>query len=50
MLAAMNHPKDYSSTNYKWTFNPIEKIVELYEALVQSEREKAAAFRRMLDD
>ena len=30
------------------TFNPIDKIVELYEALVQSEREKVALLERML--
>src|ERR1700692_2746629 len=28
------------SINYKCTFNPIDKIVELYEALVKSEKEK----------
>jgi transcriptional regulator with XRE-family HTH domain len=28
------------SQNYKCTFNPIDKIVELYEALLKSEREK----------
>lgn len=29
-----------SSLNYQPTFNTIEKIVELYERLLQSEREK----------
>ena len=35
--------------NYKCTFNPIEKIVELYEALVKSEKEKVEMFQKMLD-
>ncbi len=35
--------------NYKCTFNPIEKVVELYEALVKSEREKAEMLQKVLD-
>jgi transcriptional regulator with XRE-family HTH domain len=31
------------------TFNPIDKMVELYEALLKSEREKIALLERMLD-
>jgi len=31
------------------TFNPIEKIVELYEALVKSEREKVELLQKMLN-
>ena len=31
------------------TFNPIEKIVELYEALVKSEKEKVELLQKMLD-
>lgn len=30
----------FSSTNLHCTFNPIDKLVELYERLLQSEREK----------
>ena len=33
-----------------YNFNPIDKIVELYEALVKSEREKNELLQRMLDD
>lgn len=36
--------------NYQCTFNPIEKIVELYEALLQSEREKNALLERLLTE
>jgi transcriptional regulator with XRE-family HTH domain len=32
------------------TFNPFEKVVELYEALLQSEREKNALLERMLNE
>ncbi len=31
------------------TFNPIEKIVELYEALVKSEKEKVELIQKILD-
>jgi transcriptional regulator with XRE-family HTH domain len=35
--------------NYQPTFNPIDKIVELYEALVKSEKEKVELLQRLLD-
>lgn len=35
--------------NYNCTFNPIDKVVELYEALLKSEREKIALLERMLN-
>ena len=35
--------------NFKCTFNPLDKMVELYEALLKSEREKIALLERMLD-
>jgi len=38
-----------SVTNYQCTFNPIDKIVELYEALVKSEREKIELMKKILD-
>ena len=37
------------SINYKCTFNPIDKIVELYEALVKSEKEKVEMLQKILD-
>lgn len=36
--------------NYQCTFNPIDKLVELYEALVRTEREKNDLLQRMLDE
>lgn len=35
--------------NYYPTFNPIEKIVELYEKLVASEKEKVELLKKMLE-
>jgi transcriptional regulator with XRE-family HTH domain len=40
--SAINHNCDLN-------FNPIDKIVELYEALIQSEKEKVALLERMLN-
>ncbi len=36
-----------SSVNYQPTFNTIEKIVELYERLLQAEREKVALLEQL---
>ena len=35
--------------NYYPTFNPIDKIVELYEKLVASEKEKTELLKKMID-
>ncbi len=35
--------------NYDCTFNPINKIIELYEALVKSEKEKVELLQSLLD-
>jgi hypothetical protein len=35
--------------NYKCSFNPIDKIVELYEALVKSEKEKVELLTKLLE-
>jgi len=37
------------SKNYKCNFNPIDKIVELYEALVKSEKEKVELLQKLMD-
>ncbi|WP_301926490.1 hypothetical protein [Ferruginibacter sp.] len=36
--------------NYYPTFNPLDKIVELYEALIKSEKEKVALLQQLLDN
>ncbi|MFL9485724.1 helix-turn-helix domain-containing protein [Chitinophagaceae bacterium LWZ2-11] len=46
--ATLNHSSNYQY-NYQPTFNPIDKIVELYEALVKSEREKIDLMQKILD-
>ena len=38
-----------SVLNFYPTFNPIEKIIELYEALVISEREKVELMQKIID-
>jgi transcriptional regulator with XRE-family HTH domain len=38
------------AVNYKCSFNPIDKIVELYDALVKSEREKVEMLERVLGE
>ena len=38
------------SINYKCTFNPFEKMVELYEALVKSEKEKVEMLQKLLEE
>lgn len=39
-----------SAMNYQCNFNPLDKMVELYEALLKSEREKIAMLERMLGE
>ncbi|MGN6602750.1 MAG: helix-turn-helix domain-containing protein [Ginsengibacter sp.] len=39
-----------NAINYYPTFNPIDKIVELYEALLKSEKEKVEMLQKMLDE
>lgn len=43
------HDNSTSNVNYHCTFNPIDKIVELYDALVKSEKEKLELMQRILD-
>ena len=38
-----------NAINYYPTFNALDKMVELYEALLKSEREKVALLERMLE-
>lgn len=40
---------DNSAFNYQCTFNPLNKMVELYEALLKSEREKIALLEKMME-
>lgn len=38
-----------SNYNHQCTFNPFDKVVELYEALLKSEREKIALLEKMIE-
>ncbi|MBB6274375.1 transcriptional regulator with XRE-family HTH domain [Pedobacter cryoconitis] len=38
--AIINYFHDQSSFNFQCTFNPLDKVMELYERLLQAEREK----------
>lgn len=40
----------FHALNLNPTFNPIDKLVELYDALLKSEREKIALLERMLGE
>ncbi len=42
------HDNAVSNVNYGCTFNPIDKIIELYEEILKVEREKNALLERML--
>ncbi|MEJ8840887.1 helix-turn-helix transcriptional regulator [Lacibacter sp. H375] len=46
--STFNH-HDNSSVYGHYTFNPVEKVVELYEALLKSEREKITLLEKMLE-
>ena len=46
--STLNHSANYQY-NYRPTFNPIDKIVELYDALVKSEKEKVEMLQKMLE-
>ena len=44
----LTHSSNYQY-NYKPSFNPVDKIVELYQALVDSEKEKVRLLQELLD-
>jgi hypothetical protein len=48
--AVANTFTENSQANFNCTFNPFDKIVELYEALVKSEKEKVEMLQKMLDE
>jgi transcriptional regulator with XRE-family HTH domain len=50
VIANNYHDHSSSNVNYQCTFNPFDKVVELYEALLKSEKEKNALLERMLNE
>lgn len=41
---------DNATQNVNYQFNPVEKITELYDALLKAEREKVALLERLLSE
>lgn len=52
LLNNIQHNSDTAShnINVKYEFNPIEKVVELYERLLKSKQEKVAMLQALLDN
>lgn len=48
-IIANSYHDNASSVNYNCNFNPIDKIVELYERLVAVEKEKVAMLERLME-
>lgn len=46
--SSVNHGA-FAAHNFNCTFNPLDKVIELYEALLKSEREKNALLEKILD-
>jgi hypothetical protein len=46
--STLHHSANYQY-NHQPTFNPIDKVVELYAALVKSEKEKIELMQKILD-
>jgi len=46
--SAINNSGAFSS-NYQCTFNPFDKVIELYEALLKREKEKIALLEKLMD-
>lgn len=49
-IVANNFHDSSSALHYKCSFNPIDKIVELYDQLLQAEKEKVALLHEALKD
>jgi transcriptional regulator with XRE-family HTH domain len=45
---SVNHGA-FAAYNFNCTFNPLDKVIELYEALLKSEREKNILMERLLE-
>lgn len=49
-IIANSYHDNASSVNYNCHFNPIDKVVELYERLLDAEKEKVAMLEKLLGD
>ncbi len=48
-IIANSYHDNASSVNYHCNFNPIDKIIELYERLLTAEKEKVAMLEKLLE-
>lgn len=46
---SINHGA-FAAYNFNCTFNPLEKVIELYDALLKSEREKVALLQKIMEE
>ena len=46
--STVNHGA-FAAYNFNCTFNPLDKVIELYDALLKSEREKIALLEKMIE-
>ena len=49
-LNVIQNNYDNAQNNINYQFNPIEKIIELYDALLKSEREKIALLEQIIQN
>ena len=48
-IIANSYHDNSSAVNYHCNFNPIDKVIELYERLLVAEKEKVAALKKLVD-
>jgi len=49
-IIANSYHDQSSAVNYQCNFNPIDKLVELYERLLAAEKDKVAMLEKLLKD
>ena len=49
-IIANSYHDNASAVNYQCNFNPIDKLVELYERLLTAEKEKVAMLEKLLEE
>lgn len=48
-IIANNYHDNSSAVNYQCSFNPIDKVIELYERLLSAEKAKVAMLEKLLE-
>lgn len=49
-IIANSYHDNSSAVNYRCHFNPVDKVVELYERLLTAEKEKVAMLEKLLEE